>query len=139
MKQYRMTALRILLGLFFVAGGVLKGVAVHEFSLVISAFDLLPEAWSLFTAAGIVAGEMLFGTLLLFGIALRITGGTLIAAMLIFTIAAATVLLRGIETSCGCFGGSSGETIDAWMFIRNGIILILLTIVTAARPRRSGD
>jgi len=134
MKRRWLTSLRILLGLFFAAGGAMKGSAVQEFSSVISAFDLLPEEWSLFTAVAIIAGEMFFGTLLMFGIALRRTGAVLIAAILIFTFAAASALMRGIETSCGCFGTSSEETIGAGTLIRNGIILLLLVIVTAARP-----
>lgn len=139
MKQRWPAALRMLLGLFFAVSGAMKGRSVQEFSSVISAFDILPEAWTPFAAAGIIAGELLFGTLLTLGIAPRFTGGTLVAAMLLFTLAAATALARGIETSCGCFGGSSGETIGVLTFLRNGIILFLLIIVTAAPSRGSRD
>jgi hypothetical protein len=51
----------------------------------------------------------------------RAAAAAVAALMVIFTVAVAQVVARGINVSCGCFGGDSGP-VTAWTVIRDVVL-----------------
>jgi uncharacterized membrane protein YphA (DoxX/SURF4 family) len=123
------TMLRLALGLFFAVSGAMKGIDAQAFVGAIGAFQLLPDPFLPLAAFAVVTGELFFGTLLMFGIGTRPAGASLIAALVLFTAVIISVLIRGMDVSCGCFGAASGDVIGPWTILRNTLLIILLCVI----------
>lgn len=102
-------ALRLGLGLLFLWTGALKIADPSAFATEIHNYQLLPQ-FAAFGAATLPAIEIVLGVALVAGTRPWVRGGALAtgALMLVFTIAVSTVVARGINISCGCFGAGSG-------------------------------
>lgn len=103
-KAWAVFGLRFLLGALFFVAGLLKVGAVVSLAAIIAGFRLLP--------AGLVGPLALFlpffeiglGGYLLLGLFTRYVAIIAMAQLLVFAAAIASVVVRGIVTSCGCFG-----------------------------------
>lgn len=138
MKRLIHISLRVSAGLFFAAAGAMKAIEPHAFISAITAFALIPEPFVRVAAFAVITGEMFFGTLLMLGIAPRAAGMVLITAMVLFTAAIISALVRGIELSCGCFGAASADAIGPWTILRNALIITTLFFIIAS-PSKDRD
>lgn len=114
-----------------IAGGALIVAAVLKlqggakvFALSISSFELLPEALILPIAYYLPWLELAAGTALVAGLwpkqSALVTGGLYAG----FTFGLASVLARGMDVDCGCFGDLFGGSTVSWLTIaRNGIFI----------------
>lgn len=113
-------ALRLGLGAVFVGAGVLKLRDPTAFATDIANYQILP-ALAPFLAAVLPVTEILAGIALVVAWRAPWRRAAALAVglmMLVFTGAAASVLARGIDVACGCFGGEGG-TIDALTIARD--------------------
>lgn len=101
--------LRLGLGGLFVVTGVLKLRDPASFAIEIHNYQLFPELAPAL-AATLPAIELVLGAALIAArrpwvraSALAVTG-----ALAVFTVAVASVVARGINITCGCFGDGSG-------------------------------
>ncbi|MEM7755251.1 MAG: MauE/DoxX family redox-associated membrane protein [Planctomycetota bacterium] len=100
-------ALRLALGGLFVFAGGLKVLNPQSFSESVRAFKILPDDAShlilsvTFTLPWV---EVLAGLAVLLGFWTRAAAATLAAASLVFVGGLISVVLRGLNTPCACFG-----------------------------------
>jgi uncharacterized membrane protein YphA (DoxX/SURF4 family) len=101
--------LRVALGALFVYAGVLKLPDPTGFATEITNYRFLPEL-APWLAATVPSIEIALGLTLIFAPKLWRRAAALAAGGLlaVFTIAVTQVVARGINVSCGCFGGNSG-------------------------------
>ena len=101
---------RLLLGGVFVWAGAVKALDVPAFAGQVAAYQLLPYAWNYAVAATLPFVELLAGGALLLNF--RIKPAALLLAVLnaLFIVVLASVLVRGLNIDCGCFGPDAGTT-----------------------------
>jgi uncharacterized membrane protein YphA (DoxX/SURF4 family) len=101
---------RLLLGGVFVWAAAVKVVDVPAFAGQVAAYRLLPYAWNYAVAATLPYVELLSGVLLLLN--LRVKPAALLLLLLngLFIVVLASVVARGLEIDCGCFGPDAGTT-----------------------------
>lgn len=119
---------RLLLGGVFVWAGGVKAFDVPVFAGQVAAYQLLPYAWNYAVAAMLPYVELLSGLLLLAN--LRVKPATLLLILLngIFIVVLASVLVRGLNIDCGCFGPDAGTT--PWQALaRDGVLLALAAAI----------
>lgn len=101
---------RLLLGGVFLWAGVVKALDVPAFAGQVAAYQLLPYAWNYAVAATLPYIELLAGALLL--VNARVKPAALLTALLnaLFVVVLFSVLARGLDIDCGCFGPDAGTT-----------------------------
>jgi hypothetical protein len=116
---------RIIVGLVFIAAGVLKVGHAPDLGSTIVAFRLdLPAQFVGFAAIALPLLEIVLGVYLLLGWQLRIVSVVSVAVLLIFIAALVSVVVRGIPTPCGCFGPRETDPVTWWTVARDGAAII---------------
>lgn len=133
-------ALRLGVGVLFVVTGVLKLGDPTAFATEIHNYQLF--TWTApFAAATLPAIEIVLGAALIAGPRAWVRASALGtgALMLVFTVAVITVVARGINISCGCFGAGSGP-VTMLTVIRDVALLAGCAAIyaMAAPPREIG-
>lgn len=126
-----LTFCRVVIGLVFVLSSISKARDMAQFRQTLQTFDVLPPRLSQVAAVLFLGSEFVVVAFVLIGGPLLIFGFSLaIGLLLLFCLALASVLARGIRTTCNCFGTSTKEisTFDVWRNI--GLIICALTGVT---------
>jgi uncharacterized membrane protein YphA (DoxX/SURF4 family) len=95
---------RIIIGGIFLISGLAKISDPIRFMLTLREFRLFPEIIIPFTVIYIPWLEFILGLFILVGIMHRTASLILSCLIWSFTLAIASVILRGIEIDCGCFG-----------------------------------
>lgn len=104
-QQITKVVLRVLLGGLFVFGGLLKLESPFGFAFAIKGFKLaLPDHLVIDIAFMVPWAEFLAGLCLIFGFFTRGAGLVIAVMMLAFIIGIASVIWRGLDVHCGCFG-----------------------------------
>ena len=119
---------RLILGIVFLYAGIEKIIAPQEFAVAIYNYRLLPD-WAVNLLAVILPWlEIFLATGLITGNYVR--GSSLLSSLLFLTFAIALTinLVRGLDISCGCFGGSAG-TIN-WLYLIRDAGLLTMSIFT---------
>jgi putative oxidoreductase len=97
-------ACRLIMGGVFLTAGLAKiGDPIRFFSTLLH-FQLFPPTIIPFLAVYIPWLELLLGLSLVFGILHRTSGMLLALLNVLFALAILSLVLRGIEVDCGCFG-----------------------------------
>lgn len=96
-------------GIFFLSGLTKLGVPT-AFTLSINSYEMgLPAGLVQLMAVALPPLEILIGLGLLFGVFTRLMAGASAALMLVFLIAMIQAAARGLDPSCGCFAGPTGN------------------------------
>lgn len=98
------SALRILLGLVFLAAALSKLLDVSSFADQISAYHLIRDAWDRPMAHFLIISETLLALALITGLWPRITLAMTAGALVLFIGALAWGMAHGSLVNCGCFG-----------------------------------
>jgi uncharacterized membrane protein YphA (DoxX/SURF4 family) len=117
---------RLALGIIFLYAGIEKIIAPQEFAVAVYNYRLLPD-WSINMVAVILPWlEAFLAAGLITGIYVR--GSALLSSLLflVFAIALTTSLVRGLDISCGCFGGSIGNI--NWLYLVRDTGLLSMSI-----------
>lgn len=113
-------ALKVALGCLLIFAGAMKLQDPAAFASEIANYQFLPALASL-AASTLPATEVAVGLLLVFlpprQTWLHAAALASSVMMLVFTVAVSQVVVRGIDTSCGCFGSGSGN-VDGWTIAR---------------------
>ncbi|MEN6331744.1 MAG: MauE/DoxX family redox-associated membrane protein [Smithella sp.] len=106
---------RLALGVLFLYAGVGKIISPQEFAVAIYNYQLLPDGAINLLAVVLPWLEILLAAALIAGIYVR--GASLLSALLflVFATALSINLVRGLDISCGCFGGASGSI--NWLYL----------------------
>lgn len=120
-----------------IAGGALilasMGKLQNPEGLMLSmkSFELVPELIIPFSAYLLPWLELIVGVSLVYGLATRASGLWATILYVVFTVALLSVLVRGMNVDCGCFGALTGEsTVSYKSILRNSVFLSASLICT---------
>lgn len=125
---------RLALGLLFLYAGGTKVVDLDGFAGTIASYQLLPYAWNYLVAAILPFIELLAGTLLLFNAQVRPASLVLGLLNLIFIVALVSLIWRGLEIDCGCFGSSGQATTPQEALVRDLVLMVLIFLTYRWMP-----
>ena len=119
---------RILLGLIFLFAGIAKISDPVRFIFTLRQFNLFSEAVIPFMALYLPWLEFILGLFLILGLLYRASAFLLACLNTMFAIAILTVVVRGMEIDCGCFGMFADilkipDSADIKAIIRNVIFI----------------
>ena len=134
-RTFWRTLLCAVFGGVFVYAGVLKALDPTLFLLDVRSFNLLPDPFAAWLALGLPWLEIAAGVAVMLGVG-RLGGLTvLLGLLLVFLIVIGISWARGLDISCGCFGGQAEVSDYLELVVRDAILLALgvLCAVLAAR------
>ena len=120
---------RIALGALFVFAGATKAYDPGAFAIEIQRYQLVPWILDALVAVYLPWLEMLAGVLLLLK---RFQRGALLVItllLLVFTVALASAMFRGLSIDCGCFGKAFTATGTTVPLLRNLVLLVFTGIL----------
>jgi putative oxidoreductase len=120
---------RIIVGALFVLAGATKAYDPGAFAIEIQRYQLVPWILAAFISVYLPWLEMLSGALLLLK---RFERGALLLTTLllvIFTLALASAMFRGLSIDCGCFGKAFTATGTTVPLLRNLLLLVFTGIL----------
>ena len=119
---------RLVLGAIFMYASFDKMAHPEAFADIINNYHILPYQLVNGLAIFLPWLEFIIGFLLIIG--KWVKGSLLIYSTLlvIFIIALAQALVRGLDISCGCFSVQSSSTSDIWLRIISDIVMLFFSI-----------
>ena len=129
-NKYLLVTIRIILAFTFIYAAILKIAEPGDFGQAIANYKLLPDSLINILAVILPWVEISAGLLLLFGVAVKENSLIISGMLIVFIIAIAISLARGLNIDCGCFGTVNGNEIGLIKLLQNigllaiGIILI---------------
>lgn len=107
-------ALRVILGVWLAITGVIKifFVGLDRFTVDVANYRLVTAPWDAVAAYTVPWFEVLAGACLMAGVLRRGAILTLGGLVAVFAVAVGSAWARGLDISCGCFGG--GEPMNYW-------------------------
>jgi len=131
---------RVVVGGVFVYAGAMKLCDVAAFRELLSRYGMLPEFALGFVSVALPAFECVVGALLVFSRWVRISAAVISAMLVVFVVALAQAGVRGLDVSCGCFGGSSFASGGVWEAVVRDIVLLVPSMCLVVRGRsQCGD
>lgn len=101
---------RVVLGGILLLAGLTKVGVPETMKMGILAYEIpLPDFLVSAMAVGLPILEILLGAWLILGLFTRVTAITSAVLMAIFTVAITSAWIRGLDISCGCFGGAEAN------------------------------
>lgn len=129
-NKYFLLAIRIVLGVVFIFAAVYKVSEPELFAMSIVNYKLLPIFLINILAITLPWIELCAGLLLIFGVAVKENSTILSGLLLIFIIAIAISLMRGLDIECGCFGTVDGAKVGVQKILENiGLLLAGLILI----------
>ena len=128
-------ALAFLLGALFVYAGALKASDPARFFMEIEKYEIIPWRPATIASAFYLPWlEIICGVAVVLR-SLRIGAFLLVITMLLsFTAALAQAWIRGLDISCGCFGGASDHSeYLLWIGRDTGLLVIALMLAISHR------
>ena len=124
---------RVALGAIFVVAGASKVGHAAEFAQQIAAFRLLPQPVIAPLALLLPFLEILLGGYLVIGLFTRIAASIAALLLLVFDVAIASAVVRGMTLNCGCFG-THDTSVTTWAEVARDAVFVLLAVFVALRP-----
>lgn len=134
-KALRIAALavRILLGLFFIASAIAKLIDIDQFEIHVFSYNILSLNLSFFVARIIIVCELLVGIGLISNVFNRFVNICSLLLLIGFTIFLSYAALIGRTDSCQCMG-SIIETNPIQSILKNAILILMLLFAMKSRP-----
>lgn len=126
---------RLVLGGLFLYAGAVKANNVVVFASDVANYKLLPYAWNYLAAATLPYVEGVAGLLLIFNRKVRPAALLLGVLTVVFMVALASVVARGMDIDCGCFNPGKGHTSAVMALLRDSGILLLAWVTLRLRNR----
>ena len=127
-EKYFFLALRIVLGGIFLYAGGLKTADPATFAGSVAAYNLLPTFGNYLVAATLPWVELLCGILLVVGYRVRAAALIVLLMNMVFVIALASAIIRGLDIDCGCFRQGGPKT-TPWAALLRDLALIAGNLV----------
>ena len=102
---------RMGLGGLFAYAGAMKLCDVHAFAALIARYEMLPAFAPPILAVALPIAEVVLGLGLVVSRRVRFFAGAIAVLLAMFLVALSQAALRGLDVSCGCFGGVSSGTL----------------------------
>lgn len=124
MRHWLLLLMRMILGGIFAFSASSKFLAPQALADAIVGFEMIPESWALEAAIVLIWHELICGTFMLLGLWTRATAIIISGMLAAFQVGLISVMVRGIEVSCGCFGQFSEMQVGWHTVTRNFILLV---------------
>ncbi|MCZ7582372.1 MAG: DoxX family membrane protein [Deltaproteobacteria bacterium] len=121
---YLVLALRVGFGVMFLFAGVPKIVDPAAFAIGVDNYHMLPNALVNLFAIALPWVEVAIGVLLIAGVFTEAAALVSLVLCVMFTVALAQAITRGLDISCGCFSVEGGEKVSPVLLLRD-LLLIL--------------
>ena len=138
--KHLLSILRVVLATIFVYAGALKINDAVAFAGNIAAYKLLPY-FAVYLAAAILPWlEICCGLLLIIGWRVRAAAGMVVLLNIVFIIALAAAMVRGLDIDCGCFKQAGAKT-PAWQALLRDVVLLAMamTVLRSADRKLKED
>lgn len=130
MVKWLVLAIRIALGAAFVCAGAIKIQDPSELAITVASFRILPNLLISPLALALPPFEIICGALLIVGIWRRPAAFGITLLLMIFLIAIAAALARGLTIDCGCFGTGTPSRAKMWLDLGRDILLLGGALIT---------
>ena len=124
-NKYLLFVIRTVLAFAFIYAAILKIAYPNEFSQAIANYKLLPDSFINILAIILPWIEISAGLLLLFGVAVKENSVIISGMLIVFIIAIAISLARGLNIDCGCFGTANGNKLGLIKLFQNIGLLVI--------------
>jgi uncharacterized membrane protein YphA (DoxX/SURF4 family) len=129
-NKYFLVSIRIVLGFVFIFAAISKAAEPEAFAKAIYNYKLLPLFLINILAITLPWIELSAGLLLVFGVSVKENSAILSGMLLVFIIAIAISLVRGLDIDCGCFGTVDGSKVGLMKILENvGLLLLGLILI----------
>jgi len=125
---------RLCLGGVFVYAGAMKLCDVDAFASLVARYEMLPGSTSGVVAAFLPAAECIVGLALMFTSWVRTSGGIVSAMLAAFIVALVQAAVRGLDVSCGCFGGVSSSSLIPAVFRDLAMLAVSIWLALSRSP-----
>ncbi|BBB33163.1 DoxX family protein [Thermotomaculum hydrothermale] len=129
---------RIIVALVFLYSGSVKILNLYQFGEIINNYHILPSFLIIPFASLITTSEIILGIMFLLGVYEKETAVLLILLNIVFIFAMASAIIRGIDTSCGCFS-QNGEVVGIKDIVRDIVFIMLILLVLMGRKYGKND
>lgn len=133
-NKWLLVGIRMIIGAIFVYAGALKVLTPEEFADNIASFRLLPDTLINILALGLPPFEILAGLMMLSGWHYRSANLAILGLTIIFALALAQALARGLQIDCGCFGAGKPSAIRTWISFGRDILIFAAAFWTYWQP-----
>jgi len=124
-NKFLLLTIRVFLGFVFIFAAITKVADPEGFSLSIYNYKLMPDILINVLAIALPWIELVAGILLIFGISVKENSAILTGLLVVFIIAIAISMARGLDIDCGCFGTVDGSKVGLKKISENVGLLIL--------------
>jgi uncharacterized membrane protein YphA (DoxX/SURF4 family) len=121
--------LRLFLGALFVYSAADKVADPERFAIAVRAYKLLPVSLTNLFALVLAWSEILAGIMLILGIYTRKAAAAVLLLLVMFAVAIATTIVRGLAIDCGCFSNEGGSQTGLLLILRNLFLIAACLIV----------
>lgn len=121
--------LRLFLGGMFVYAAWDKVLQPAGFAMSVRGYKIIPFALSNLFALAVSWSELVAGVMLILGIFPRKAAAAIAILLVMFIVAIATTLVRGMVVDCGCFGNEGGSSTSWLLIVRNLALLCAAYLV----------
>ena len=129
-------AARVGIGGVFVYAGAMKLCDAGAFRELLARYGMLPEFALGFASVALPAFECVVGTLLVFSRWVRTCASVISAMLVVFVVALVQAGVRGLDVSCGCFGGSSSASGGVWEAVVRDVVFLVPSLYLAWRGQK---
>lgn len=122
--HWALFSMRMILGGVFSFSAWSKIMAPQALADAIVGFEIIPESIALEAAIMLIWLELICGIFMILGLWARATVIVITGMLTLFEIGLISVVVRGIEVNCGCFGQFSEMAVGWDTIIRNMVQLV---------------
>jgi len=114
--------LRLGIGGLFLYAAFPKVMNPAAFAIAVRGYKIVPFSLSNLAALAMSWGEVAAAVMLILGILTRKAAAAIFILLVVFIVAIATTLVRGMVVDCGCFGEGSSAT--SWLLVVRNVLLL---------------
>lgn len=117
--------MRVAVGGLFLVAGITKIGHAADLASAITAYRLgLPPPLVAVMAVALPPLEILLGMYLIAGLLLPFSSAIAVTLLALFTIAVASVVVRGVSAPCGCFGPGDNQP-STWLTVVRDVCFLV--------------
>jgi uncharacterized membrane protein YphA (DoxX/SURF4 family) len=121
--------LRVFLGAVFVFSALDKVADPEKFAIAVRGYKMLPVPVTNMFALVLAWAEMLSGIMLVLGLFTRKAAAAVLLLLVMFIVAIASTMVRGMVVDCGCFSNEGGSKTGFLLVLRNLFLTAACLIV----------
>ncbi|MBN2468521.1 MAG: DoxX family membrane protein [Deltaproteobacteria bacterium] len=122
---YTVWILRIVLGGIFIYASWDKLLNPEQFARAVQNYRILPHPGLNIIAVTLPWVELVCGILLVAGFLTRGAAIIISGLLTVFVLALGSAMIRGIDTSCGCFSSQGTHPITFLFLVRDAVFLVV--------------